>query len=309
MDDTDQAALRERCRAHMEQREVTLAEVARGAGMSAPAVSSWLGAKYRGDSARVAELVRRYLDTEAESERLRTAGLDRHADLSVTLRVEGLAGHALANRDCVLVYGAAGAGKTWALRRFCATRAGAFYAPMMPALTTPSGVLARIARVLDTGAGITSAWRLHDAVVRRLADRSAVLVVDEAHHLSAALLDQVRCIYDEAGCGLVLAGNDPLYSRLTATERAGQLISRIGRQRRLGRSTDADILALVEALVRRAPEGRARDAVLAAGRGTGGLRAVAKVVGVAAVLAAAGGRSDIRDAELVEAAADIGVGR
>lgn len=307
MDAQAQDALRERFRAHVEQRGLAVSEAARGVGMSAPAVSSWLGAKYRGDNARVAALVGRWLDTEAEMERVRTAGLDRHAALSVTLVVQGLAAHAQSNRDCVLAYGAAGSGKTWALERFCAERSGATYVVMMPAVTTPSGVLSRIARALDTGAGITSAWRLHDAVVRRLQGRHAVLVVDEAHHLTAALLDQVRCVFDEAGCGLVLSGNDPLWSRLTATERAGQLVSRIGRQRRFGRPSDADILTLAETLVQRAPQGRARDVVLAAGRGIGGLRAVAKLIGVAGVFARGEGREDIRDAELVEAAGDMGL--
>ena len=233
--DTTHEALRERFRAHIDHHGFTLNEAARGVGMSAPAVSSWLSGTYRGDNDRVALLAGRWLDTEADMSRARVWRNPRHAALGVTLEIQSLAAHAQANRDCVLVYGAAGAGKSYALRRFCAERAGATYVAMSPAVTTPAAVLSRIAGALDTGAGVTAAHRLEAVVVRRLHGRHALLAVDEAHHLSAALLDQVRCVVDAAECGLVLAGNDLLWARLAATERAGQLISRIGRQCRLRR--------------------------------------------------------------------------
>ena len=213
-------ALRERFRGLIEHRGMSINEAARGVGMSAPAVSSWLGGKYRGDNARLARLVGRWLDTEAETARMRIAAPGTHAELAVTTRVQGFAAHAQANRDCVLIYGAAGAGKTHALRRYCEEHAGAWYASMSPAVTTAAAALARIARVLEVGAGVTTGARLEDVVVGHLARRNAVLVVDEAHHLSPALLDELRCVHDAAECGLVLAGNDPLWSRLVATERA-----------------------------------------------------------------------------------------
>ena len=301
-------ALRERFRAHIEHRGMSINEAARGVGMSAPAVSSWLGAKYRGDNERLARLVGRWLDTEAETARMRIGEPGTHADLAVTTRVQGFAAHAQANRDCVLVYGAAGSGKTHALRRYCEEHAGAWYASMSPAVTTAAAALARIARVLEVGAGVTTGARLEDVVVGHLARRNAVLVVVEAHHLSPALLDELRCVHDAAECGLVLAGNDPLWSRLVATERAGQLVSRIGAMYRLGRPNKADALALAGALLRRAPEGRSRKLVLEAAGRLGGLRSVVKLIGVAAMLARGEDREDVHDADLAEAAAHIVVG-
>ncbi len=301
-------ALRAKLRAHIEHRGLSVNEAARGIGMSAPAISSWLGAKYRGDNDRVARLVARWLDTEAEVARMRTTGLDRHAELAVTFRVQGTVGYAHANGDCALVYGASGAGKSWALARYCAEHAGAWFVTMSPAVTTPAAVLSRIARALDVGAGVTTAAKLEDVVVAHLSGRDAVLVVDEAHHLTPALLDQLRCLHDSTGCGLVLSGNDPLWSRLSATERAGQLISRFGVRFRLRRPSETDAIALGEALLRRKPEGRGRERILAAARGLGGLRAIAKLVAFAATLARAEGRADVRDADLVEAAAHMEIG-
>ena len=305
---TTSNTIRARLREHIEAGGISLADAARGIGMSAPAVSSWLGGKYRGDNERVAGLVGRWLDTERSIAETRTGILARHADLAVTLTVQTLAEHAQANADMVLAYGAAGGGKTHALERFCDARASAFYVAMSPAVTSVAVVLGRIADALDVGGGVTTAARLERAVVESLSNRNAVLVVDEAHHLSAALLDAVRCVHDMAGCGVVLAGNEPLWSRLASGERAAQLVSRVGVRRRFRSPSEADVLALAGTLLGRAPAGKGLQAVLDAGRGRGHLRAVVKLLAQAAVFASADGSDQVRDADLVEAAANMGIG-
>ena len=301
-------AVRSRMRAHLETQSVSINEAARGVGMSAPAVSSFLGAKYRGDNAKIARLVARWLDTEREVAEMRTAGLGRHAELAVTMQVQGLAGHAQANRDLVLVYGAAGNGKSYALERYCEERSGATYVVMSPAVTTAATLLGRIARELDAGAGVTTAARLERVVVEQLTGRHALLVVDEAHHLSAALLDEVRCVHDMAGCGLVLSGNDPLWSRLASGERAAQLVSRIGARCRLGRPSELDALALAETLLGREARGATRKLILDTARGMGGLRACVKQIAQASMLARADDAESVSDTHLSEASAQMGVG-
>ena len=298
-------ALRAELRAHLEHRGTSIARAAKAIGMSAPVISSWLKGTYAGDSEGVAALTRRWLRTEREASRLRTAGLHRHAMLGVTATITGLAAHAQANQDAVLVYGAPGAGKTWALERFRGEHSGVRVATMSPALTTPAAVLSRIARSLDAAEGVTTARQLEDLVVDWLKGRGALLVVDEAHHLSAALLDQVRMVYDLSGCGLVLSGNDPLRARLKATGRAGQLLSRIGISRRFRKTTETDALLLAETLLRREPGATGRGAILAVSNECGGLRAVHKAVSLAAVFARADGREDVRDADLVEASDEM----
>ena len=301
-------ALRTRMRAHLETHGASIGEAARGIGMSAPAVTSWLGAKYRGDNDRVARLVARWLDTEHALEEMRTRGLERHVELSVTMSVQLLAAHAQADRDLVLAYGAAGAGKSWALERFCAERSAAWYVSMSPAESTCAAVLRAVAEALDAGAGTTGAAALARLVVGQLSGRNALLVVDEAHHLSAANLDMLRCVYDRAKCGLVLAGNDPLWSRLASGARAAQLVSRVGARKRFTAPTEADALALAEGLMQREPAGKGRKAVLGAARGLGGLRAVGKLVAQAMVFARADYRESVGDADLVDAAAHMGIG-
>ena len=65
------------------------------------------------------------------------------------------------------------------------------------------------------------------------------------------------------------------------------------------------MLELARTLLQREPAGKARQALLAAGRGLGGLRAIAKLVDVAAVLARGEDREAIGDADLLDAAHDM----
>ena len=297
--------LRPALRALIKERGWSMAEVARRVGVTGTVVSAWLRANYRGDNERIAGLVQRLINTERDADGL-TAGLDRHADLAVTGEVVGIAAHAHANADLTVVYGTAGGGKTSALERYCEQHSGACLVTMAPWITTPSAVLGAIADALDGAASETTAARLARVVVARLSIGRALLVVDEAHHLSQVLLDVVRCVHDEARCGLVLCGNEPLWSRLARGERAAQLVSRVGIRYHLRQPSTTDVLALAQALLGRPVEGGGRKAVLAAGHGVGSLRSVRKLVAQAHIFARGDGRDEATDQDLADAAELLG---
>lgn len=289
-------------RALMDERGWSVAEVSRRAGLSATAISGWLREQYRGDNDRVRRRVQRLIETARDTAGLAAMGLDRHADLAVSEHIASVAAHAHANADLAVVFGAAGGGKTSALKRYCADHAGAWMVTMSPAVTTPAAVLGRIAEELDGSTSEGTAARLERAVVSRLSVGLTLLVVDEAHHLTQALLDVVRCVHDAAGCGLVLAGNEPLWGRLARGERAAQLVSRVGLRFHLPHPSETDVLALAETLLRRPAAGAGRRAVLGAGRGVGALRAVRRLVAQALILARGAGRGEPADQDLVDAA-------
>ena len=304
---TAAAGVRVDVRALLQERGWSLDEAAaRIGGMSGTTLSLWLREKYTGDNKRIGKLVARWLETERGISAARASGLDRHADLAVTAHVERLARHAHANADLVVVYGSAGAGKTRALKHYCEGAAGAWHVEMSPAVTTPASVLSRVARALDVDVDITTAARLEQAVVDRLSAGSTLLAVDEAHHLGQPLLDVVRCVHDQSGCGLVLAGNEPLWARLATGKRAAQLASRVGLKVRLRRPAEADAIELAKTLIGAAPTGKARTAVLAAASGRGGLRAVRKLIAQAHLLAVGDGRERAGMDDVADAAVLLG---
>lgn len=168
--------------------------------------------------------------------------------------------------DVVAIYGAQGVGKTSAALAYAERvnprptsssmvlqrEAKAWYVAAHPAIAGVVPLLRAICEVL--GAGVmdraAGAAELHDALVRLTGNRHGLLMVDEAQHLTAAALEQLRALHDASGVGLALVGNRDLYSRLvggkTSTELDG-LRARIGRRLNIEASTPEDAGALADA--------------------------------------------------------------
>ncbi len=294
-------ALAERCRAEMEAAGLSAARAAREVGVSSATLSTWLRGAYKGDSANVARRVEAWIETRREAARrsLAPAGLDRHVDLGVTGDVEAALGHAQATGDIALVHGRPGAGKTWAARRYCASRAGTAYVAVTGATTSLAGMLFRVAEAAGAGGQHPSALAAETAIVARLEGRTALLVVDEAHHLNARQLDELRCLRDLAGCGLGLLGDDSIRQTLA---RCPQVTGRTGVRVALGAAPEADVAALAQSVLGRRPAREERAALMAAGRGPGGLHALRRLLAGAWLMARADGRGAIAAGDLAAAA-------
>ena len=67
-------------------------------------------------------------------------------------------------------------------------------------------------------------------IVQRLQGTKGLLILDEAQHLMLPALESLRSIHDATACGLVLMGNEAVYSRLSGRHSAefAQLYSRVG---------------------------------------------------------------------------------
>ena len=307
-----QAVLAE-CRTAMEADGLSIGAVAReiGRGCSAATLSQWLSGQYTGDVAAVTARVRRWLDTRAElaAHDLSAAGLNltRHVPFQATARVPAALAVAQAEGDIVCIHGRSGAGKTMALLHYAETRISTFYLAMTGAVRSLAGMLDRVAAAVGAGDVHRSALAAETAIVRQLTGRQALLIVDEAHHLSPAQLDELRCIRDIAGCGLALAGHDTLWMTLAGSRRCDQIVGRIAWRLPLAPPADDDVLALAEGILDFRPEGDAAAAVLAAVRSPGGLHAVRRVFVLALAIARADGRATLRAADIAAARSAAGV--
>lgn len=294
------------CLAEIETAGLTRNAAAREIGVSATTLSLWLRGEYGADPAAVTAKVELWLATRREAARrsLNAAGLDRHRDLSVTDEILTALAHAQAVGDVVLIHGASGAGKSWAARHYCRTHSAAYVVTATCAVRSLSGLLGRVGGAIGVGARHGSALEAEDAVIGRLADRGAILVVDEAHHLTPRLLDELRCIRDVSGCGLALIGDDSVRMALA---RCPQILGRVGVRVGVRAHSEADVRLLMHGILGRAPrKGELKTAIHAA-RGPGGLHALRRLMARAWLLAQADGRDAIdrsADGDDVEMAAD-----
>lgn len=296
------------CRREMKQHGLSIAQASKEIGVSTATLSRWIRGTYDGDVPAVTEKVSRWLKTrqEAQQRDLSGAGLDRHVDLGVTEEIMSVLAHAQAAADVVLIHGRSGAGKSWASKRYCDTHSAAYRVAMTGAVVTLSGLLTRVAEAVGAGARHTSALAAETAVIGRLQDRGALLCVDEAHHLSPRLLDELRCVRDLAGCGLALVGGDELWTALASSRRCDQIVGRVGIRLPLTAAAEVDVVELASAVIGRDPDPKERKAILAAARGAGGLHALRRYLTRAWILAR-GNRRHITAADLATAAEEVAV--
>lgn len=281
--------LREDLRSLIERKLITQAQLAREVDVSGSAVSQWIAGKYAGDSVALEGRLQIWLDSyrarQADGRRMPTA--PSYQMTPTGMRVMGAISYAQDAADIAVVYGAAGVGKTSAIRAYVASSIACWVVTMTPAMSSVVTALEEICEAL----GISEhggAARLYRAILRKVRNSRGVLLIDEAQHLSQAAFDQIRAIHDDAGIGLVFVGNEELAARLMSSSRSSRLdrlTSRIGKVLRLTKPVGKDIDGLIDAWGIKDAKCRQQLHQIATGRGA--LRTLTKVLRLAAMNAAA----------------------
>lgn len=211
-----------------------------------------------------------------------------------------------------VVYGGAGVGKTTALDHYAQTRPRTWMITAAQALRTPLAILMEL--VGDTHGRGGFAYRL-DALFKEAKDEmrrteyqtiNGLLLVDEAQHLDTPVFDAIRSLHDQAGIGIVYAGNEEVYDRIHGKKksRLPQIYSRVGMRLHIAGSTPEDADAFLEAYGVKGREERKYAQAIAAT--PGGLRGLRNLIRYAR-LTAADRCAPITIDMLKEAAMDCGI--
>jgi DNA transposition AAA+ family ATPase len=193
--------------------------------------------------------------------------------------------------DLAVIYGGPGVGKTRTISHYQKTSPNVWIATMTPDCSTVPAMIEEIADAFGLhGGGTVSSSRMRRAMCRKMRGTTGLLIVDEAQHLGNNAIEELRSIHDATEIGVVLAGNESVYSRLTGGHRAAhfaQIFSRIGKKLRLNRPVKGDVIALAEAL--NVTGSAERDLLLDIAQKPGALRGVVKTVRLAGMFAAGAG--------------------
>jgi DNA transposition AAA+ family ATPase len=264
----------------IEAREVSAAQITREASVNQSALSQFRNNKYPGRNEVIAERLKTWLETFAKrQEATKKIATGPGFVLTHTAeRVMDSLTYAHMAGDIVLIYGGAGVGKTEALREYARSNSGVCLSTMTPAHATVATSLREIGKCVGVQPRRDNAT-MFDAICSALADQRGLLIIDEAQHLGAKALDQVRSIHDRIGCGIALVGNEQVYGRMSGGTRAeylDRLYSRIGMRTRLGRATEADAKALAKAW--KIGDATSAKLLVNIARKPGGLRGVTKTL-------------------------------
>lgn len=244
-------SVREEARQVMAAEGLSQAAAARQAGVAAATYAAWLTGTYQGRSDRVAGQVQIWLSSRRE--RQRSASALPQAPAFVATRTAGRVHEVLQwaqmGPDLVVVAGGAGIGKTTACQHYAGKNPNVWLATMQPTTASTHTMLLAVAEAV--GVAEKSASRLAPAIGARVGDRDGLLIVDEAQHLRAPALDQLRSLHDLHGVGIALIGNESVYARLEGGEgrrpEFAQLYSRVGMRFTRPKPYGADICELIRA--------------------------------------------------------------
>lgn len=230
---------------------LTQADLAREVELSASALSQWLKSAYKGDNAAIEAKLSAWLARRAERiAPVELPSAPHWVDTPTGRAIEKALTFARTRSKMALVYGGAGVGKTTALERYARNIPRVWYVRASPANASMAALLRELCEVM---AIYITGWKnaaLTSDVIWRLTGEPSLVIVDEAQYLSIPALEQLRYIHDESGAGLVLSGNESVYSRLTGGHRRAefaQLFSRVGRRLRISMPKDGDVAAVLDA--------------------------------------------------------------
>lgn len=282
-------AVRAEVRIIMTEEGLSQADVARETGIPYGTLTPWMGGTYKGDSSGKAIAVMRWLETRRERKRTHAA-LPATPGFVGTATAQGVMevlAFAQSAPDFAVVVGGAGIGKTTAIEEYAEHRASnVIVCTMEPCTASPNNMLGEIAERM--GLLERRNTKLSGAIVARLRGAAALLVIDDAQHLSSQALDQLRTIHDKARCGIVVSGNESVFARLTGGDanraQFAQLHSRIGMRMVQAASRARDICAILAAW-EIPPESEEAKLLKVIGRKPGALRGMTKAIRLARMLA------------------------
>lgn len=212
MNDPDEMRLFiESVQAFVAKTGISQTTLAQEIGVSATALSQFLGGKYPGKAESIAKGLAEFINRSFRRQRrskepdyIETTVAKRIlAAIKVTeqftTRREG--------RICLIV-GDAGHGKTKCLEQYAAVNPLAYYVKLADKMSA-AAMMSRIAEALklESDGGLK---RLVDDLTRELQKREITLILDEAAGLDVGRLNLLRQVITENGCTLVLAGNTHL---------------------------------------------------------------------------------------------------
>jgi DNA transposition AAA+ family ATPase len=292
--------LRDRLRAYKDTASLSWADLAKVTGVTSGTLSQWVPGTYNNGN------IYSHQDTPARVHRF-FLGLEEKASLEAIMPSEPDFQPTLSARrmmtclamaqlgDMALISTPPGVGKTAAIKQYAATRGQVTVVTASPSNRGTSTLLIAILAAMGEKEAKGTPQLLSARVRARVRGANALIIIDEAQHLSAQALDEVRSIHDETDCGVALVGDETLAANL---RKYPQLYSRLGVRHSQPRPLAEDISVIAEAWG--VSKGPALAYLHEIGRKSGGVRTLTKTLKLAVRAARASGApldvTDLRDA-------------
>ncbi len=205
---------------------------------------------YAGDERRLGEKVYRYRQLLSEQAKIEVEAPDLpdYFPTATSEQITSLLTWAQRGRIVVIATGA-GMGKTMTAKMYRDCYTHVFLATMSPSTAGVNNMQIEVLEALGERDAVGTPQKLSRRIRERVKNMSkALIVIDEAQHLSEKAIEEIRSWHDATGVGIALLGNVKVMQQLEGGTRSAafaQLYSRVSMRmiRPLPLQADADALA------------------------------------------------------------------
>ncbi|HFU2129100.1 TPA: AAA family ATPase [Escherichia coli] len=232
----------------VESEKATYAQIARESGVAAGTLSAFVNNKYNGDNERVAQTLERWLENYHRAAELPEP--PRFVETRTARQIWTSMRFASLTESISVICGNPGVGKTEAAREFRRTNNNVWMITITPSCASVLECLTELAYELGMNDAPRRKGPLSRALRRRLEGTQGLVIIDEADHLGAEVLEELRLLQESARIGLVLMGNHRVYSNMTGGNRTvefARLFSRIAKRTAINKTKIDDVKAIADA--------------------------------------------------------------
>ena len=245
MSEVNISDIREVLRNLVDGTRFTFAQVARETGLSSSVVSGFMNNKYAGDNDRVELVLQRWVTKQHSA-----AELPRFIETPTVKQIWTACRYAHLTECIGVVCGNPGVGKSEAAREYRRSNDNVWLITITPSCASVLECLTELAYELGMNDAPRRKGPLARALRRRLDGTQGLVIIDEADHLGAETLEELRLLQEATRVGLVLMGNHRVYSNMTGGNRTvefARLFSRIAKRVAINKTKKADVEAIADA--------------------------------------------------------------
>ncbi|HEG4440058.1 TPA: AAA family ATPase [Vibrio cholerae] len=274
-----------RIKSVLDSKVITSSQMAKEISVSPAALSQVLKGKYAADPSTIIEKLDKWLRLSDEKKAMPNVNpgfvMTETAKLITTdLTYSHGAG------EIVAIFGASGVGKSATLREYKRNNNNVWMVTASPSRSSLTECLYEIAMELGLDDAPRRKGPLSRVVRNRLRNSEGLLIIDEADHLDYPTLEELRILQEETEIGMVLVGNNKVYTQLTGGRRNedfARLFSRIAKKRGLNKTRIADVRAIAQAWEIKSE--KEMNLMVQISERPGGLRLLTKTLKLAAMFA------------------------
>ncbi|EPR4994832.1 AAA family ATPase [Vibrio navarrensis] len=233
----------------LESKVITAAQLAKEISVAPATLSQVLNGKYPADPSAIVEKLDKWLRRRDERAAMPNVNPGFVMTETAKLITTDLT-YAHGAGEIVAIFGASGVGKSETLREYKRNNNNVWMITSSPSRSSLTECLYELAMELGLDDAPRRKGPLSRVVRNRLRNSEGLVIIDEADHLDYPTLEELRILQEETGVGLVLVGNNKVYTQLTGGRRNedfARLFSRIAKKRGLHKTRQADVRAIAAA--------------------------------------------------------------